>query len=160
MTTTVNAVSQSEFARILGVGRSYITALKTAGRLVLNDQGKVLVEESKASIASSAAAPERAAVVSQTFSDSREKKDYYAGELARLDYEERCGKLMQAGEVLAVVSNAAVTLRTRLESFPDQLAPQLASMSDEQQIRAILADNIEILLGELSAQMASIGKAA
>ena len=48
------AVTQSEFARILGVGRSYVTALKKADRLVLNAIGNVLVEESKKRIAETA----------------------------------------------------------------------------------------------------------
>ena len=45
------AVTQAEFARIIGVERSYVTALKKSGRLVLNEIGNVLVEESKARIA-------------------------------------------------------------------------------------------------------------
>lgn len=41
------AVTQAEFARRLDVDKSYVTRLKQAGRLVLNDAGnKVLVEES------------------------------------------------------------------------------------------------------------------
>lgn len=153
------AVSQAEFARLIGVGRSYVTALKTAGRLVLDHEGKVMVEESKAAIAQSSGAPERAAVVQPAFSDARDKKEHYAAELARLDYEERCGKLIVAADVIAAVADSAVTLRTRLESFPDQLAPQLAAMADEQQVRAMLAEQIEILLGELSGKFAEIGKA-
>lgn len=50
----MNAVTQAEFARILGVERSYVTALKKAGRLVLNEIGNVLVEESQARIAATA----------------------------------------------------------------------------------------------------------
>ena len=153
------AVSQAEFARLIGVGRSYVTALKTAGRLVLDHEGKVLVEESKAAIAQSSGAPERAAVVQPAFADARDKKEHYAAELARLDYEERCGKLIVAADVVAAVADSAVTLRTRLESFPDQLAPQLAAMADEQQVRAMLAEQIEILLGELSGKFSEIGKA-
>lgn len=158
MNAAVNAVSQAEFARQIGVARSYVTALKSAGRLVLDSQGKVLVEESKASIARSNGAPERAAVVEPVFSEARDKKEHYAAELARMDYEERCGKLMKASDVISVISSALVSLRTQLESFPDLMAPQLASINDEQRIRAMLADSIEALLAELSHQMAQVGK--
>jgi len=41
---------QAEFARLLGYRRSYVTALKAAGRLVLADDGKVRVAESIARI--------------------------------------------------------------------------------------------------------------
>lgn len=155
----MTTATQADFARQIGVARSYVTALKKAGRLVLDDQGRVLVEESKASIARSNGAPERASVVEPVFADSRDRKEHYSAELSRLDYEERCGKLMVASEVIGVVAGAAVTLRTRLESFPDLLAPQLAAIADEQQIRAMLADQVEILLGELSARLGEIGKA-
>ncbi len=42
----VEAVTQVEFSRRLGVDKSYVTRLKQAGRLVMDDSGKVLVEES------------------------------------------------------------------------------------------------------------------
>lgn len=155
----MSAISQAEFAREIGMSRSYVTALKKAGRLVLDAEGRVLVEESKASIARSNGAPERATVVEARFADSRDKKDHYAAELSRLDYEERCGKLMPSDDVLSVVADAATTLRTRLEAFPDQLAPQLAAISDEQQVRAMLADSVEILLGEVAERFASLAKA-
>lgn len=158
MSAAVNAVSQAEFARLIGVGRSYVTSLKNSGRLVLDQNGKVLVEESKASMARSNGAPERAAVVEPVFSEARDRKEHYAAELARMDYEERCGKLMQANDVISIVSSALVSLRTQLESFPDLMAPQLASISDEQRIRAMMADSIEALLAELSHQLARIGK--
>lgn len=155
MNATMN---QAEFARHIGVAKSYVTALKKAGRLVLDGDGKVLVEESKASLVRSNGAPERAAVVTEKFADSRDKKDHYAAELARMDYEERCGTLMVAADVLSVIADATTTLRTRLESLPDQLAAQLASISDEQQIRAAMADQIEILLGDLSARFGTLAK--
>ena len=44
--TEPTAVTQAEFARILKVARSYVTALKKADRLVLNAIGNVLVDES------------------------------------------------------------------------------------------------------------------
>ena len=48
------AVTQAEFARLMGWGRSYITALKKDGRLVLDGEGKVLVEESRRRLAETA----------------------------------------------------------------------------------------------------------
>ena len=79
-----------------------------------------------------------------------------AAEMARLDYETRCGTLMDASDVRAVVANAATTLRTRLELLPDQLAPQLAAQPDENTVRAILANEIEALLADLAAGFTSL----
>lgn len=47
-------LTQAEFARHLGVKRSYVTALKQTGRLVLTDDGKVDVAASEARIAATA----------------------------------------------------------------------------------------------------------
>lgn len=40
------AVKQAEFARILGVSRSTVTRARQAGRLVIDERGRVLVDES------------------------------------------------------------------------------------------------------------------
>jgi hypothetical protein len=50
---------------------------------------------------------------------------------------------------MAVADGDAI-IRNRLESLPDMLAPQLAAESNEQKIRALLMDQIEYLLSELS----------
>ena len=50
---------------------------------------------------------------------------------------------------MAVADGDAI-IRNRLESLPDILAPQLAAEKNEQKIRAILADQVEYLLDELS----------
>lgn len=159
MTKTPTTLSQSDFARHIGVSRSYVTALKKSGRLVMDDEGRVLVGPSMEAIARSSGAPERAAVITPDYSDAKERKEHYAAELARLDLDERTGKLMPSADVKAVIADAATTLRTRLESLPDQLAPQLAATGDEQQVRAMLADAVEIALGEMEERFAQVAKA-
>ena len=154
-----NAVRQSEFARILGCGRSHITALKKAGRLVMTDDGLVLVEESKASIARSNGAPERSVVVHQEFGDARSRREHIEAELKQIELDERRGRLVVAAEVVAVVSDAATTLRAQLESLPDRLAPMLATVTDEQQIRAALADEVEMVLAGMSDRFGEMARA-
>jgi hypothetical protein len=68
------------------------------------------------------------------------------------------GKLMDAAQVEAAVAAAATTLRSRLESLPDVLGPQLAAITDEGQARATLAEAIEHALEECSRQFANIAK--
>lgn len=155
-----NAVRQSEFARIIGCGRSYVAALKKSGRLVMTDDGLVLVEESKASIARSNGAPERAAVVPQEFGDARSRREHIEAELKQIELDEKRGALLRTAEVVAAVTAAATTLRSRLESFPDVLAPQLAAIADEQQIRAMLADEVELVLADLSGRFSALGRGA
>ena len=155
-----NAVRQSEFARIIGCGRSYVAALKKAGRLVMTDDGLVLVEESKASIARSNGAPERAAVVPQEFGDARSRREHIEAELKQIELDEKRGRLVVAAEVVAVVADVSTTLRAQLESMPDRLAPMLATVTDEQQIRAVLADEVEMVLSGMADRFNEMARAA
>lgn len=68
------------------------------------------------------------------------------------------GKLMDAAQVEAAVAAAATTLRSRLESLPDVLGPQMAAINDEAQARATLAEAIEHALEECSRQFGNIAK--
>lgn len=89
---------------------------------------------------------------------SRARREHYAALAAQRDYEVSIGKLMDAGEVAAAVSQAATTLRTQLEGLPDTLAPQLAAMTDEAQVRATLAEAIEHALEEAARQFFAIAR--
>lgn len=68
------------------------------------------------------------------------------------------GLLMVAAEVEAAIAAAATTLRTRLESLPDVLGPQLTAITDEAQARATLAEAIEHALDEVSRQFLAISR--
>lgn len=168
--------TQADFARRIGVVRSRITAMKVAGRLVMEGD-KVNVEESLARIEASRdgrrdnQSPRHIAPVAPSLSsaqdpegsgvrriDAQARKEYLAAELLQIDLDERRGKLLVADEVVSTIADAATTLRTRLESFPDLLAPQLAAINDEQQVRALLADHIEIVLNELAARFSEMAK--
>ena len=50
----MTTLTQAQFARHLGHDRAHVTRLKHAGRLVMTDDGRVLVEESEARIAATA----------------------------------------------------------------------------------------------------------
>lgn len=154
-------MSRSEFAAHIGVAKSYITKLGHQGRLVLG-QGqnaeRIDVEATQRMLADTTGAPERANPAAQTptFADAKDQREHYQAEMARLDYEERCGSLLRADEVRAVVAAAATGLRARLELLPDGLAPQLAATVDESQVRALLAGEIEAALTELSHQFGRV----
>ncbi len=155
----MTVLTQAAFARHIGSGKSWVTQLKTAGKLVMTADGKVEVEQSLERMAGSTGAPGRAKVVTQRYADSKERREHIEAELKQMDLDERTGKLMQTSEVLSAVADAATTFRTRMESFSDVLSPQLAAISDEQQVRAILAEQVELVLHELVGRFALIGKA-
>jgi hypothetical protein len=161
--------TKSDFAdNHLRCARSLVSKYVKAGRLVLDDSGRfVHVEQSLARIRATMGAPERAlrpdasataapAVPPEQqvpfVADSAEKERFYKAETARLDYEQRCGQLMDAGRVVHAVTNAAITLRTALEETAAQIAPRLPIPREAQeQCRLLLAEHIESLLGQLAA---------
>lgn len=151
---------KAAFAAHLGVSKSYISNLGKAGRLVTTEEGLVDVAATLALIRGTQGAPERAAVTSLEFADARDRKEHYLAEAARMDYEERCGRLFEAGPTVAAIADAATTLRTRLESLAEQLAAQVAPVSDEHACRTLIADHVETLLAEVAASFAGVARRA
>jgi len=169
----MNAVTQSEFARLIGVGRSYITALKKADRLVLNAIGNVLVEESRQRIIETAD-PNRDDVMQRwarqrgqpetveteepegeekpvgghDYQKSRAQKEHYLAEQARIQFERDIGKLVEKSEVDAAVSDVVTTFRQALENLPHRTAPELVS-KDLDAIRATLKQEVHGALAEM-----------
>lgn len=172
-------LNQSEFAKHIGVERGYITQLKTAGRLVMQD-GKVDVEASMLKIeetkdpskqgVKNRHAKERQQANTKpeintdsdkhidSYQNSRAKKEKYSALQAQIAYEKEIGLLLLAVEAKSAVADGDAIIRNRLESLPDLLAPQLAAESDEQKIRSMLIDHIEQMLGDLSRSFHNLAK--
>lgn len=87
---------------------------------------------------------------------ARARREHYQAQEAQRAYEVAIGKLMVADDVASAVASATTTLRVRLESLPDVLAPQLAAISDENQVRAMLLDAVEHALTETARQFARL----
>lgn len=161
-TADPNLQTRSAFAAANNWSKSYVSKLGAEGRLVLTDDGKLVrVRESLDRIAATTGAPERASApaVPPQFRVDRDRKEFYDAENARLDLEARMGKLLARADVMSVMSDAAVTLRTRLEGWPPRLAPQLAALGgNEQRIKAVLAEHIELALADLSQRFAKLAE--
>jgi hypothetical protein len=151
---TPATLTKTAFAAHIGVAKSYVSKLGNTGRLVLTSDGLVDVAESLAKIKSSNGAPERSPdiMVPPAFADQRDRGDRLRNELLEMEVGERRGELLKAQDVRAVVVAAATTLRSRLEALPDQIGPQLAATADEQQVRNLLASEVEVVLQELAHQ--------
>jgi hypothetical protein len=104
------------------------------------------------------AASEEEPVASSGYQHWRERGERAKALAAERENAIAEGKLLDAGEVAAVVSAATVTLRSRFEHLPDILGPQLAGVTDEAQARAMLAEAIEHELEEASRQFAALAR--
>lgn len=164
-------VSQAEFARMEGKARSYITALKNAGRLVMVGN-QVDVEASRARIAGTAdpnrddvaqrwaeQRPQPAAVDAEKQANSADKignsyqaaravKEKFSAMQAKLDYERAIGKLVERSEVEAAIEDVTSVIRQALEQMPHRTAPELVGKSLDQ-IRATLKQDIHAALSEM-----------
>jgi len=174
-------VTQAEFARLEGVAKSYVTALKTAGRLVITAEGLVDVDASRARLAQTAD-PSKEAVakrhaaargkkqddpppqnqtekIGSSYQAARAVKEKYAAMQAKLDYERAVGEVINREAVQFMATDIATTFRVQMSSLPDTLAPPLAAMSNETDIRLLIADAIETALNDLSAKLKEIDRA-
>lgn len=160
-------VTQSEFARMEGVAKSYITALKNAGRLVM-EGNKVDVEASRAKIAATSdpnrddvkqrweeRRPQTAAAnepqtdkIGSSYQAARAVKEKFAAMQAKLDYERAIGKLVERSEVESAVEDVTSIIRQALEQMPHRTAPEMVGKTLDQ-IRATLKQDIHAALSEM-----------
>lgn len=77
-------------------------------------------------------------------------REKYNALTAKMAYEREMKTLLPADDVRQAIMDGDTIIRSRLESLPDQLAPLLAAEMDEQRVRAILIEQIEHLLTDLS----------
>lgn len=168
------AVTQAEFARLEGKARSYITALKKAGRLVMTADDLVDLEASRALIAATAdpgrddvaarhaaargetpTPPEKHAANSadteklgNSYAAARAVKEKYAAMTAKMEYERASGKLIEREAVAAAVEDIMTTVRQHFEQQPHRVAPMLIGL-DLDAIRAILKQETNGVLAEM-----------
>lgn len=168
-------VTQAEFARMEGKAKSYITALKDAGRLVMEGD-KVNVEASRSRIAETAdpghdgvskhwaeqrskpAAAVDPEKIGNGYQAARAIREKYNAMQAKLDYEHAVGDLVTRNAVKFKADDVAAVFRVQMETMPNVLSAQLAAMSDENEVRILLTETIENALNELSAKLGELEK--
>ena len=174
------------FAQHMGCAPSYVTKLKQAGRLVLDDAGRVKVAESKALIEATRDPAKRAVVdrhasergvalaaptaaseegdteaphiANPDYQAARAKREHYAALQAEADYRARIRELLDAGRVRDVLADVLTELRTQIEAIPHTLAPALAAMTDEADVKAALVAEIESALHTASVRLEKLGR--
>lgn len=87
-----------------------------------------------------------------SLSTSRERREHYRAELARLEALQRRGELVPAAEVAARWFDHGRTIRDSLMALPHRLAPQLAVTRDTAEAFRLLDSEIRACLWGLSEQ--------
>lgn len=174
--STPDEMTQRAFAEHIGKRPSYITELKQAGRIVMSADGRrVMVAESLERIEATKS-PDKAHVAERhaqargdepaveetaadaSYAESRARRENFQAKLAELEYRRQAGELVELAAVQATVADICTVLRSGLETLPDVLAPQIAPVTDESIVRARLAEEVELLLGQVEHRVAEIGR--
>ena len=168
-------ISQAEFARRIDKSPAYVCNLKKRGCLALADNGKILyrasLEKMGESVDVTVFSPNRkpgaqmpAATDRQpasitgsdsggmpgSYIESKTLEKHYDAKIKRAKYLELMGELVAVEQVREVIFNASVLLRQHLEQLADTLAPRICQSEDENEIRALLLEEVEYALGNLA----------
>jgi hypothetical protein len=84
------------------------------------------------------------------YSKARAVRESYMARLAKIEFEERSGKLVSADEVQVSAFNRFRQFRDGMLNIPDRLAAVLAAETDPRQVHELLAAEIRKALSEFS----------
>lgn len=186
--TDSNLVSQTQFARLRGYAKSYVTQLKQSGLLVMDgrlvlvkesidrieaakDPGHAAVADRHAKVRAAKALPPPAepqgddepkaptSTVDPKYQQHRAERERWLALAAERDYRVSMRELLPADEVERALQMDVGALRARLERLPDVLAPQLAAESDESRCHRLLVDEVEQALHDLARSFGDIARA-
>jgi len=163
-------VSKREFATRIGQSPSYVTQLLHDGRLILEGTGRsarVKVSESLKRIeqtgggrpdvaarharerANGGASDSGIDKIGSNYQAARAVKEKYAALTAKAQYETMIGNLIEREDVDACLRFIGATVRSLMESFPDQNAPVLCAETDIHEIHAMLTDACRAVLEDI-----------
>ena len=84
------------------------------------------------------------------YTKARAIREHYQARLAKLDYEERIGKLISKDEVQVASFNKFRQFRDNLLNIPDRLSAMLAAESEAAAVHQILTSEIRKALNDFS----------
>lgn len=88
--------------------------------------------------------------VAASYRESLAAREAYRARLAKLDFEERTGKLVSADEVRAVTFRVARATRDQIMGVPARLAPIVAAVSEPLEVQRLLEEALRDVCAELS----------
>ncbi len=89
---------------------------------------------------------------SQTYAQSRAVREAYQAKLAKLEFDHKSGKLIDAAEVKKSAFDAARMVRNSMMNIPDRLAAELAAETDVFKVTQKLKNEIRKALEGLQVE--------
>ncbi|WP_299735410.1 hypothetical protein [uncultured Endozoicomonas sp.] len=84
------------------------------------------------------------------FVTARTMREAFKAKMAKMEYEEKAGKLTDASKVKSEAFRAGRIVRDALLGIPDRLSDVLAAEQDPGEVRQLLVNELEMILNELS----------
>lgn len=85
-----------------------------------------------------------------SYAQSRAIREAYMARLAKMDFEEKAGKLIPADGARVAIFNTARKARDMLMAVPDRVAPLVIGQTDAHEIHRILMDEMRRIAGEIA----------
>ena len=154
-------MSQAEYARRRGKSRQYISRLAKAGVLVMRG-GKVDAAASDAVLDDRpepvservvTAPAEATSSGTTTFAQAKTADMVFKAKLRKMEYDVRMGKLVEAELVKQRWSAIYRLIVDRILAWPNRLAPEVAALTDERQVREVILREARALVNELRADV-------
>jgi hypothetical protein len=153
-------VSLRKYAEHRRVSHTAVQKAIKQGRIKTTADGKIDVEQADREWGRNTSpvnAPKRAprtggggGAGGPTYAQSRAVRELYLARLAKIEFEERAGKLVSRDEVTVAAFTKARTVRDNLLNIPDRVAAVLAAETDPVRAHQILTAEIRKALIELS----------
>ena len=161
-------LTQAEFARQNGWSRQYVNKLVKQGRIEVKGgridpvaAKKAIEELAEPSTVLRQSNPSQGEVIASTsypvdnrkavdFASARTMREAFRAKMAKMEYEEKAGKLTDASKVREDAFRAGRIIRDALLGIPDRLADILAAEQDPRQVRQLLDEELEIILTDMS----------
>lgn len=91
-----------------------------------------------------------ASSASQTYAKARAMREAYLAQVAKLTYEEKIGKLVDADTVRTQTFETARVVRDAILNIPNRIAHELASETDPLNVQTLLTTELTKALEELA----------
>lgn len=153
-------MTQAEYARHRGKSRQYISRLAKAGVLVLRG-GKVDVGASDAVLDDRpepvservTAAQGDVAPAGTTFAQAKTADMVFKAKLRKMEFDLRTGKLVEAEIVKQRWSTILRLIVDRILAWPNRLAPEVAALTEERQVREAILREARVLVNDLRSEV-------
>ena len=153
-------MTQAEYARHRGKSRQYISRLAKAGVLVVR-AGKVDVASSDAVLDDRpepvservTASPAEVAPAGTTFAQAKTADMVFKAKLRKMEFDVRMGKLVEAELVKQRWSAVLRLIVDRILAWPNRLAPEVAALTDERQVREAILREARALINDLRSEV-------